>query len=121
MSLEGKIGQMLQLDLVGFLIPGKLEINKTKLETAFREYHVGSILNTPFTLGPSGGKNGWTAAEWKGIVRTIHEAALATGEIPVIYGVDRYVPYMHTCIHTSMSISLKWTGGVMQCMTICVL
>lgn len=91
MTLEQKTGQMLQLDLVGFLNPGTLEVNRTRLEETLRKYHVGSILNSPFTLGPSGGKDGWTAADWKGVVRSIHQAALAQGEVPVLYGIDRYV------------------------------
>lgn len=91
MTLEQKAGQMLQLDLVGFLNPGTLEVNRTRLDETLRKYHVGSILNSPFTLGPSGGKDGWTAADWKGVVRSIHQAALAQGEVPVLYGIDRYV------------------------------
>lgn len=89
MTMEQKVGQMLQLDLVGFLKPGTLELNRTRLEATLKQYHVGSILNSPFTLGPSGGKDGWTAADWKGIVRGIHQAALAQGEVPVLYGIDR--------------------------------
>lgn len=88
MTLEQKAGQMLQLDLVGFLNPGTLEVNRTRLEETLRKYHVGSILNSPFTLGPSGGKDGWTAADWKEIVRSIHQAALAQNEVPVLYGID---------------------------------
>jgi len=97
MTLEEKVGQMLQLDLVGFLNPGTLELNRTRLESTMRDYHVGSILNSPFTLGPSGGKDGWTAADWKGIVRSIHEASLAQGEVPVLYGIDRCVDSIKRC------------------------
>lgn len=91
MSLEQKVGQMLQLDLVGFLDPVTHELNRPLLEETLRDYHVGSILNSPFTLGPFAGKDGWTAGEWKGIVRGIHEAAMAQGEVPVLYGIDRWV------------------------------
>ena len=89
MSLEEKVGQMLQLDLVGFLEPGSLRLNTTRLAAVFREYHVGSILNSPFTLGPSHGKDGWTAGEWKSLIRQIHEVAQEVGALPPVYGIDR--------------------------------
>lgn len=91
MTMEQKVGQMLQLDLVGFLDPVTQELNRPLLEETLRDYHVGSILNSPFTLGPFAGKDGWTAGEWKGVVRSIHEAAMAQGEVPVLYGIDRWV------------------------------
>ena len=43
----------------------RAELNMTKLESTLADYHIGSILNCPFGLGPSGGKSGWTAKEWK--------------------------------------------------------
>lgn len=89
MSLEEKVGQMLQLDLVGFLEPGSLSLNTTRLAAVFREYHVGSILNSPFTLGPSHGKDGWTAGEWKSLIRQIQEVAQEVGALPPVYGIDR--------------------------------
>ena len=88
MSLEEKVGQMLQLDLLSFLNPGTLELNTTRLAQTLRQYHVGSILNSPFTLGPAGGKDGWTAADWKALIRTIHETALEVGAVPPLYGID---------------------------------
>jgi len=91
MSLEERVGQMLQLDLVGFLEPGSLTLNTTRLAAVFREYHVGSILNSPFTLGPSHGKDGWTAGEWKRLLRQIHETAQEVGALPPVYGIDRCV------------------------------
>jgi len=88
MSLEQKVGQMLQLDLVGFLDPGSLDLNTTRLAAVFRKYHIGSILNSPFTLGPCGGKNGWSAGEWKELLRRIHSTAQEVGILPPLYGID---------------------------------
>lgn len=82
---------MLQLDLVGFLEADTLTLNTTRLAAVLREYHVGSILNSPFGLGPSHGKDGWTAGEWKSLIRQIHETAQEVGAIPPIYGIDRCV------------------------------
>src|SRR5581483_2549303 len=83
MSIDEKVGQMVQVDISLFLItnstPPKIDTNK--LRAAFDTYHVGSILNPVYVMPP---------AEWQRVVKTIQEIALAGSphKIPVLYGID---------------------------------
>jgi len=87
MSLEEKVGQMTQVtfDVVaadgGF---GSLNpTDKTKLEKAILDYHVGSILNTPYGQAQ-------TAETWRNIITSIQDVATKKSrlKIPVLYGID---------------------------------
>ena len=87
MTLEEKVGQMTQVtfDVVaadgGF---GSLNpTDKTKLEKAILDYHVGSILNTPYGQSQ-------TAETWRNIITSIQDVATKKSrlKIPVLYGID---------------------------------
>jgi uncharacterized protein Usg len=41
------------------------EVDVPKLKEYISQYHVGSILNSPFSSGRVGHKTCWTAKEWK--------------------------------------------------------
>jgi len=83
MSIDEKVGQMVQVDISLFLTtnstPPKIDTNKLRM--AFDTYHVGSILNPVYVMPP---------ADWQGIVKTIQGIALAESphKIPVLYGID---------------------------------
>jgi beta-glucosidase len=81
MTLEDKVGQMTQLEIVTTGQDQTIQIDPAKLEKAIGKYGVGSILNV----------NGQalTVDKWHVIIRQIQEAAARTRlRIPVIYGID---------------------------------
>lgn len=85
MTLDEKIGQMLQLqvDVLGDFTPdGKFTFSQSKADSIFGLYKVGSILNTP-------GSVCLTAAEWNALIPRIQKAAINHTGIPVIYGLDQ--------------------------------
>lgn len=90
LSLEAKIGQMVQLDIALFVRPGTASVDYDKLKEYITAYEVGSVLNSPFSGGPVDGRSGWSAAEWRALIQQIQEYAttLTTGKVPVIYGLD---------------------------------
>lgn len=88
MSLEQKVGQMLQLqiDKAGTFgkggKDGSFAIDSAKLDSLISNYKVGSFLNTPGHLSLS-------ASEWNVVVSALQEASLRLNDgIPVIYGLD---------------------------------
>ena len=83
MSLKQKVGQMTQIDvtmLVSFTgdcgsfhweDPSSCQpvLNRDRLEAWLRDYHVGSILNSPYGTGCIRDKCGWDVREWRAFVR----------------------------------------------------
>jgi len=86
MTLEEKVGQMTQ---VTFDVIAKPEaendgfpVDMKKLETAIVQYHVGSILNTPYNKAQS-------LETWNKIITAVQDVSKKTRlQIPVIYGID---------------------------------
>lgn len=89
MTLEEKIGQMVQLDISLFIIEGTDEVDYDKLSEWVSKYKIGSILNSPFSFGPIDGKSGWTAIEWREFISNLQTLSMNNKiQIPIIYGID---------------------------------
>lgn len=90
MTLGEKIGQMVQIDISYFMIPNTAKVNYTLMESYIRQYPIGSMLNSPFSGGPVEGKTGWTASEWRELMKDIAQIVKDNTKlnIPVIYGID---------------------------------
>lgn len=90
LSLEAKVGQMVQIDISYFLQPGTAEVDYDKLQTFISQYQIGSLLNSPFSGGPVNGVTGWTASQWRDLMNRMQTFALdnSEGKIPLIYGID---------------------------------
>lgn len=85
MSLDEKIGQMLQLqiDMIGdYDAAGVFHFSQAKADSVIGTYKVGSFLNTP-------GTTCLTAAQWCELIPRIQATALRYTGIPVIYGLDQ--------------------------------
>ena len=86
MSLEDKIGQMCELtvDMVldDSLVNGEVRLSPEKMKSAFAQYRVGSILNTPKGEAQ-------TPATWYAVINGIQEASMEYIGIPDVYGVDQ--------------------------------
>ncbi len=85
MTLDEKIGQMLQLNLpqVGHTERnGKFVVDDDKLEEVIGKYKVGSLLNTPQTVPP-------TPQEWSVIVKKIQDKSMEVLGIPCLIGLDQ--------------------------------
>ena len=85
MTLDEKIGQMLQLNLpvVGHTDrSGKFVVDDDKLEEVIGKYKVGSLLNTPQTVPP-------TPDEWYTIVKKVQDKSLDVMGIPCLIGLDQ--------------------------------
>ncbi len=83
MTLEEKIGQMLQLNIDG-LGKGKGDdfiLDEEKLHEAIAVYKVGSILNTPGPVAMS-------TKRWQELVSRIQEVSMKEIGIPCLYGLD---------------------------------
>ena len=78
MSIEQKVGQMTQIDVTaivsyigdcptGFLWEDSANcqpvLDREKLRSWLRQFHIGALLNTPFSAGCIGEVCGWTAAQ----------------------------------------------------------
>ena len=89
MTLEEKIGQMVQIDysLIGspdYLLKDS-PVDQQKLELAIGKYHIGSILNAP--MSPD--NKAQPAAFWQRITAAIQQASANSRlKIPVLYGID---------------------------------
>lgn len=85
MSLDEKIGQMLELnlDVMGTMDwnKGVWTLNETMLDTLISKYKVGSILNAPGTRAA-------TVEQWQGWIRLIQKKSMKYMGIPDIYGLD---------------------------------
>lgn len=83
MTLEEKIGQMLQLNIDG-LGTGKgddFKLDEEKLHEAIAVYKVGSILNTPGPVAMS-------TKRWQEVISRIQEVSMKEIGIPCLYGLD---------------------------------
>ena len=87
MTLDEKIGQMLELNLD---VMGKMtmednrltwKLNETMLDTLIANWKVGSILNAPGTRASS-------VEQWQKWIRLIQEKSMKYIGIPDIYGLD---------------------------------
>lgn len=84
MSLDEKIGQMLELnlDIMGkYDEAGKWQLNETMLDTIISKYKIGSILNAPGTRAA-------TIDQWQYWIRLIQKKSMKYIGIPDIYGLD---------------------------------
>ena len=85
MSLDEKVGQMLELnlDIMGkYGEGGKWQLNEMMLDTCIAKYKVGSILNAP-------GTRAHTVEQWQQWIRLIQEKSVKYTGIPDIYGLDQ--------------------------------
>lgn len=101
MTLEEKIGQMMQVDFTVIGVPKEQnaedQIDPVKLEDAVVKHYVGSILNTPFTPD----NKAQSIEIWRKMMRTVQDAAAKTRlKIPVIYGIDA----IHGATYTQNSV-----------------
>ncbi|RYH16942.1 hypothetical protein EON65_29325 [archaeon] len=78
MSLEAKVGQMVQIDIAHFMVKGTTQVNYTYLHDYVQKYQIGSILNSPFSGGAVEGVTGWTASEWREMLQKIQQYASET-------------------------------------------
>ena len=85
MTLDDKIGQMLQLELstMGSARRGESSyaVNETIMDSLIGKYRTGSVLNTP--------GRAVTAEHWYRIISDIQKKSLETIGIPCIYGLDQ--------------------------------
>ena len=84
MTLDEKIGQMLELnlDIMGrYDATGKWQLNETMLDTLISKWKVGSILNAPGTRAAS-------VAQWQNWIQLIQKKSMKYIGIPDIYGLD---------------------------------
>ncbi|MCD8288962.1 MAG: glycoside hydrolase family 3 C-terminal domain-containing protein [Prevotella sp.] len=85
MTLDDKVGQMLQLnlDLWGAYdsLSGKWTLDEALLDTIISKYKIGSVLNAPYTQA-------WPVAQWQEWIGLIQEKSMAYIGIPCIYGLD---------------------------------
>ena len=85
MTLDEKLGQMLQLNLpvVGHTDRnGKFIIDDDKLDEVIGKYKVGSLLNTPQNIPP-------TPQEWAVIVKKVQDKSMEVMGIPCLIGLDQ--------------------------------
>ena len=84
MTLDEKIGQMLELnlDVMGSYDARRVwQLNETMLDTLISKWKVGSILNAPGTRAA-------TVEQWQKWIRLIQEKSMKYIGIPDIYGLD---------------------------------
>ena len=84
MSLDEKIGQMLQLnlDIFGkYGADGVWEMDETRLDTCLAKYKVGSILNAPSRAA--------TLEQWQRWIPLIQKKSMEYMGIPDLYGLDQ--------------------------------
>ena len=87
MTLDEKVGQMLQLEVNAFgnteMVNGKpvFHLDEAKLDTILQKYKVGSILNAP-------GTRAQTVADYQTLIKTIQKKSMKFIGIPCIYGLD---------------------------------
>ena len=85
MTLDEKIGQMLQLNLptVGHTDrSGKFVVDDAKLDEVIGKYKVGSLLNNPQNIPP-------TPEEWAVIVKKVQDKSMEVMGIPCLIGLDQ--------------------------------
>ena len=86
MSLDDKVGQMCEINIdvicADSLVDGQVVLDPAKVKTAFEQYRVGSVLNTP--LG-----HAQTPETWHRIISGIQDASMEYIGVPDIFGVDQ--------------------------------
>lgn len=93
LTLEQKVGQMLQLDINIFLkgfdnAQDISTIDPSKLESLLQSTNFGSILNSPYAAAYPFG-SGLNVSQWQDIITTVQKAATSSGsQIPVLFGID---------------------------------
>ena len=83
MTLDDKVGQMLQINLGGYAMKdGKVdwELDEAKVDNMIADYRVGSFLNTPGRAG--------TPEEWRKWIGAFQKYSMEHLGIPTIYGLD---------------------------------
>lgn len=84
MTLDEKIGQMLELnlDIMGtYDASGKWKLNETMLDACISKYKVGSLLNAPGTRAA-------TVEQWQEWIRLIQKKSMKHIGIPDVFGLD---------------------------------
>ncbi|KAG6976281.1 hypothetical protein JG688_00001524 [Phytophthora aleatoria] len=86
-SVAQVIGQMTQIDISTVINPKDNTLNEDWVRLYAQQY-VGSYLNTIWDE-PKGKKYGWTASEFRAVVKRIQEISMEeNGGHPIIYGLD---------------------------------
>uniref|UniRef100_K3W7L6 beta-glucosidase n=1 Tax=Globisporangium ultimum (strain ATCC 200006 / CBS 805.95 / DAOM BR144) TaxID=431595 RepID=K3W7L6_GLOUD len=81
------IGQMTQVSL-RTVLNADFSLNEDKVRD-FAKSRVGSYLSSPFTSGSLNGKYGWTAQEWRPIIKRVQEITMEeNGGHPIVFGID---------------------------------
>ena len=90
MSLQEKVGQMLQQDIGTIFLGGdNMALNQTQLDILVEKYYVGSFLNSPTSLGSIGNTVNFSPAQWIAMITQIQNTSISKGnQIPMIYGLD---------------------------------
>ncbi len=84
MTLDDKVGQMLELnlDIMGkYDANGKWKLNEEMLDTIISKHKIGSILNAPGTRAS-------TIAQWQEWIQLIQKKSMKYLGIPDVYGLD---------------------------------
>lgn len=83
MSLDDKVGQMCEVNVdVVLTDSGGVVLDPVKMKTAFEQYRVGSVLNTPRGEAQ-------TPDTWFAVIDGIQKASMEYIGVPDIYGVDQ--------------------------------
>lgn len=85
MTLEEKVGQMCQLNIDVIQdrsVKDKFVLSEALMDTVFRVYKVGSILNVPFAIAQP-------LDVWESLIDKIQEVSMEEIGIPCLYGVDQ--------------------------------
>ena len=61
-------------------------LDREKLRSWLRQFHIGSLLNTPFSSGCIGEVCGWTAERYRDFIREVQIEAQKEGLPPLLYG-----------------------------------
>lgn len=89
LTLEEKIGQMVQIDISTFMVPNTDTVDYVKMAQWVNDYKIGSILNSPFSGGDIGALTGWNATKYREMIINIQNIAQSTpSKVPIIYGID---------------------------------
>ena len=126
MSLKQKVGQMTQIDVTQLVsytgscrtnslwedpVNCQPELNYDRLRSWLREFHIGSILNSPYSAKCIKDKCGWDVHEWRAFVRTVQQEARALGVLPPLFGLDTIhgANYVHGAAMMPHQINLAAT------------
>lgn len=89
MTLEEKVGQMVQIDISKFMVSGTDTIDYDLVKQWVQDYKIGSILNSPFSGGEINGVSGWTAEQYREMIINFQKITEeTTSKVPIIYGID---------------------------------